>query len=69
MHQRPQTAKGVLFLSLEAESRLLDLVVKPAVYARLRTILRGAPLLVIAGVVQRAATTTSVLVHSAQAIT
>ncbi len=53
VRQRPATAKGILFMSLEDESGLLDLVVKPPVYARLRDVLRGRPLLIVEGIVQR----------------
>ncbi|NJN83658.1 MAG: hypothetical protein HC802_16175 [Caldilineaceae bacterium] len=66
--QRPQTAGGILFISLEDEAGLLDLVVKPKVYQRLRTLLRDHPLLIFAGIVQRADQAVSVLVHQAQAL-
>jgi error-prone DNA polymerase len=65
VRQRPGTAKGILFMSLEDESGLLDLVVKPPVYARLRTVLRGQPLLLVEGVVQRAERAASLLVGDA----
>ena len=66
VRQRPATAKGILFMSLEDESGLLDLVVKPPVYARLRDVLRGQPLLIVEGVVQRSGRAVSLLVQHAQ---
>lgn len=61
--QRPPTAKGVIFVSLEDESGLLDLVVRPDVYARVKAVLRQARLLLIAGHVQRAGGVVSVVVY------
>ncbi len=66
VRQRPATAKGILFMSLEDESGLLDLVVKPPVYARLRDVLRGRPLLIVEGIVQRSGRAVSLLVQHAQ---
>ena len=68
MRQRPATAKGILFLSLEDESGLLDLVVKPETYTALREVLRSHALLVAEGVVQRSGQATSVLVWAAQGL-
>lgn len=66
VRQQPATAKGVLFISLEDESGLLDLVVKPDVYQRLRDTLRGHPLIVAHGVVQRNGWAVSVLLQHAE---
>jgi error-prone DNA polymerase len=68
VRQRPATAKGILFLSLEDESGLLDLVVKPETYTALRDVLRRHALLVAEGVVQRSGRATSVLVWAAQGL-
>ena len=65
VRQRPATAKGILFMSLEDESGLLDLVVKPARYAELREVLRGEALLWAKGVVQRSGRAVSLLVEEA----
>ncbi len=51
--QRPESARGVLFLLLEDEYGLINVVVSPALYARQRTVLRGEPFLLVEGVVQR----------------
>jgi error-prone DNA polymerase len=68
VRQRPATAKGILFLSLEDESGLLDVVVKPPVYARLRDLLAGQPLIVVEGVVQRSGRAASLLLLDAAAL-
>lgn len=66
VRQRPATAKGILFLSLEDESGLLDVVVKPPVYERLRQTLREHPLLVVTGIVQRSGQAVSLLLLDAE---
>jgi len=66
VRQRPATAKGILFLSLEDETGLLDLVVKPAVYQRLSETLRHEQLLLVSGLVQRAEGVVSLLVGAVQ---
>ncbi len=66
VRQRPGTAKGILFMSLEDESGLLDLVVKPNVYDRLRDVLRNQPLIVVTGIVQRGGSAVSLLVFDAR---
>ena len=63
VRQHPATAKGIVFISLEDESGLLDLVVRPDVYARVRHVLRGHVLIVAEGIIQRAEAATSVLVY------
>jgi error-prone DNA polymerase len=51
--QRPGTAKGVVFISLEDETGLANAIVWPGVYERTRMVVRAEPYLVIEGVVQR----------------
>ena len=63
--QRPPTAKGIVFISLEDELGMLDLVVKPQVYERYRPLLRGRTFILVAGEVQRATGAISVLVTQA----
>jgi error-prone DNA polymerase len=52
--QRPSTAKGVVFLSLEDETGLLNVVCRPPVWAAFRAVGRSAPAVVVAGVLERA---------------
>jgi error-prone DNA polymerase len=65
VRQRPPTAKGVLFITLEDEEGLMNLIVWPQVYERYRDALRGAPLLWAEGRVQREGQALSVLVQQA----
>ncbi|WP_402466053.1 error-prone DNA polymerase [Isoptericola aurantiacus] len=52
--QRPGTAGGVTFLSLEDETGLLNVICTPGLWRRFRTAARGAPALVVRGQVERA---------------
>ena len=61
VRQRPPTAKGILFLSLEDETGLIDVVVRPDVYERQRHGLRNAAMLLIDGVIQSVSGAVSVL--------
>jgi error-prone DNA polymerase len=51
--QRPGTAKGFFFLTLEDETGLANAVVTPAHFAARRPLLVGAPALVVEGVLQK----------------
>ncbi|MBK8049822.1 MAG: hypothetical protein IPK16_23575 [Anaerolineales bacterium] len=55
-------------MSLEDESGLLDVVVKPEVYQELRTVIRGHVLLLVEGIVQRNGRAASLLLHRAEAL-
>ncbi|NJM40826.1 MAG: hypothetical protein HC853_08665 [Anaerolineae bacterium] len=67
--QRPQTARGVTFGTLESSDGLLNLVLKPNVYSRYKPLLRGKDVLLVEGVVQRELEAVSVLVSAMQALT
>jgi len=47
--QRPQTAKGVVFVLLEDEAGMINVIVRPDVYERHRVEVRGEPFLHVAG--------------------
>jgi error-prone DNA polymerase len=53
MRQRPSTAKGIVFLTLEDESGSVNIIVRPAVWERHRVIGRMAHALVVHGALQR----------------
>lgn len=53
MRQRPSTAKGMMFISLEDEWGLMNVVVRPGIYERYRQVVRGSKLLMVTGVVER----------------
>ncbi|MGH2448129.1 MAG: OB-fold nucleic acid binding domain-containing protein, partial [Chloroflexota bacterium] len=59
--QKPPTAKGYLFLTLEDEHGLMNVIVRPDVYEKYRDILRQNPLLAIAGRLQHAYGTLNIL--------
>ena len=50
--QRPGTAKGFVFLLLEDETGLVNVVVRPDLYAAQRSTIRGEPYLCVEGRVQ-----------------
>ena len=68
VRQRPPTAKGHVFITLEDEEGLVDLIVRPDVYQHYREVLRGAPLLLVEGRLQQEGHALSVLVIRAVAL-
>ncbi len=68
VRQRPPTASGVTFLSLEDESGLVDIILKPTVYDRYKSLLRGRSLLLVQGVIQRQGRAVSLLGDVVQAL-
>jgi error-prone DNA polymerase len=50
--QRPGTAKGMLFMLLEDETGLANVIVHPQLYERRRVVIRGAPFQIISGRLQ-----------------
>ena len=53
IRQRPGSAKGVVFITLEDETGIANLVVWPDVFGRQRKIVMGARLMAVHGIVQR----------------
>jgi error-prone DNA polymerase len=51
--QRPETAKGFTFLTIEDETGLVNVIVAPAVYEKQRGLVRAEPLLVVEGLLQK----------------
>jgi error-prone DNA polymerase len=60
--QRPQTAKGIVFMLLEDERGTINLIVPPPVYERCRAAVRAAPLVYAKGKLERQEGTTNVVV-------
>ncbi len=52
--QRPGTAKGVTFLSLEDETGFLNVICSPGLWKRFRPVARRSPALVVRGRIERA---------------
>ncbi|HEY8313814.1 MAG TPA: error-prone DNA polymerase [Candidatus Baltobacteraceae bacterium] len=59
--QRPGTAKGFVFLTLEDETGLLNVIVRPDVYERYRRVIRQSPTLIIEGKLQKESGCTDLL--------
>ncbi len=53
VRQRPGSAKGVIFATLEDETGVANVIVWPAVFARFRRVVIGAKLLAVTGKLQR----------------
>jgi error-prone DNA polymerase len=64
VRQRPETSKGIVFVSLEDETGIANLVVMPDVYERCRPVVRGAPYLLARGRVERSGQVVNVRVDS-----
>ena len=47
--QRPQTAKGILFILMEDETGMVNVIVSPTVYDECRHAIRGEPFLLVEG--------------------
>ena len=60
VRQRPGTANGFLFLSLEDETGIANVIVEPAIYDANRRLFRDHPFLLIEGVLQNQDNVTSV---------
>jgi error-prone DNA polymerase len=53
IRQRPATAKGFAFMTLEDEDGMVNVIVKPHVYHKYRQIFRLEPLILVEGTIQR----------------
>jgi error-prone DNA polymerase len=51
--QQPETASGVVFLNLEDETGLVNVICTPDVWKRFRRVARGSPALVVRGMLER----------------
>jgi error-prone DNA polymerase len=60
--QRPETAKGIVFMLIEDERGAVNLIVPPPVYDRFRAIVRSAPLVAARGRLERREGTINVVV-------
>jgi error-prone DNA polymerase len=61
--QRPSTAKGLVFLSMEDEYGLANVVVYPQLLDRERRLILGEPFLIVRGRVQRQGTVVHIVAH------
>ena len=68
-HQRPATAKGFVFLLLEDEYGMANVVVKPQFYQRARSVIRTEPFILVKGELQRREGTTNLLAERIEPVT
>ncbi len=66
--QRPSTAKGVLFITLEDETGLANIVVYSELFAENRLLINTEAYLRIRGIVQRSEGTTHIIAHELRAL-
>jgi error-prone DNA polymerase len=62
LRQRPSTANGITFVTLEDETGMVNLIIRPEVWERYRRAARAAIVLLAHGVLQRDAGVTHLLV-------
>ncbi len=65
VRQRPGTASGILFITMEDETGTVNLIVKPRIYERYRMDLRHSTALVVWGQLQRQEGVTHIIVRRA----
>jgi error-prone DNA polymerase len=66
--QRPETAKGFVFVLLEDEAGMVNVIVRPDVYERHRAAIRGEPLLWVRGKLAKDDGTVNVIAEEAMGI-
>jgi len=69
VRQRPSTAKGIVFMTIEDESGVANLIFRPRAYERLRAQVRHAVAISVRGTVERRDGVTHVVVAGARDIT
>ena len=68
VRQRPATAKGITFITLEDETGVANLVIKPPVYEKYRRALRFAPAVIVKGKIERRDSVVHILVYAAYSL-
>jgi len=66
--QRPQTAKGYVFVLMEDEHGPINVIVKPDIYKRDRSAVRMEPFLTVRGKLQKDGATLNVIAHEVEAL-
>jgi error-prone DNA polymerase len=67
--QRPRTAHGVVFATIEGTGAMTNLVLKPNVWQRFKSLMHGDCVVVVQGVIQREGEAVSVLVGEVKGLT
>ena len=68
VRQRPPTAKGFVFITLEDEEGLVNVIVRPDVYERYYRTMRNSLLLIVEGTIQKQQGILNVLAQGAVGI-
>lgn len=68
VRQRPMTAKGFLFMSLEDETGIANIVFRPKLFRKNRLVLMSHPFLIIEGMLQNQNNVISVLAHKVRGL-
>jgi error-prone DNA polymerase len=68
VRQRPMTAKGFLFMSLEDETGISNIVFRPKMFKKNRLVLMSHPFLIIEGMLQNQNNVISVLAHKVRGL-
>jgi len=66
--QRPGTAKGFVFLTLEDETGIANIIVRPDLFARERAVIVEEPFLIVEGVLQNQDGVTSIRAEAVQGL-
>jgi error-prone DNA polymerase len=66
VRQRPGTASGVVFITIEDETGTANLIVRPKIYETFRKQLRHAVLLIAAGTIERQGQVVHIMVRQAR---
>ena len=66
--QRPQTAKGIVFLLVEDETGMTNVIVRPDVYDRYRAAVRGEPFIIVTGKLAKDDGTVNVLAEKVEGL-
>ncbi|MFO0833943.1 MAG: hypothetical protein U0638_03160 [Phycisphaerales bacterium] len=68
VRQRPGAASGMVFITIEDETGIANLIVRPKVYERYRAAARHARVLAATGIVEREGEVVHVVVHHLRSI-
>jgi error-prone DNA polymerase len=66
--QRPATAQGTIFVNLEDETGMLNVICSAGVWARYRRVARAAPALLVRGRLERAEGATNLVAEGIEAL-
>jgi error-prone DNA polymerase len=66
--QRPSTANGIIFVNLEDETGILNVICSPGLWRRQRRLARTAGALVVRGILEREKGVTTLLAHRLSAL-